>query len=248
MTTVEAVALVIGGFVAGVINAMAGGGSLITVSLLVWIGLPGDVANGSNRVGVISSMFMAARGFSAEGASGIRHSLRILAPMLAGSLLGAWSISQLDGDDFEKLFGLLMVPILILALRPPKVATEESGLNRWHPAVLVVVFFAVGLYAGAFQAGVGIILIVALSHSGLDLVMANSVKVIVVLVVTIAALPVFILAGQVDWGPALVLAAGLAVGGSVGARFAVRGGEKVLRPVLVGAVLMGSAKLLGVFG
>jgi uncharacterized protein len=248
MSAIEAIVLVAGGLVAGVVNSMAGGGSLITVSLLIWVGLPGDVANGSNRVGVLLSMLTAARGFSSEGASGVKNSLRVLVPCVLGAIIGAYLIAQLDADVFQRVFAFLMIPLLLLGLRPPKVDPATAGLHNWPPAVTAIVFFAIGIYGGAFQAGVGLVLIVALSYAGFDLVMANSVKVILVLGMTTVALPIFILAGQVDWAPALVLGLGLAIGGRLGAGIAVRGGEKIIRPVLVVSVLIGAAKLLGLFG
>jgi len=247
MSALEAIVLVAGGLVAGIVNSMAGGGSLITVSLLIWVGLPGDVANGSNRVGVLLSMLTAARGYSVEGASGVKNSTRVIVPSVLGAIVGAYLIAQLDADVFQRVFALLMIPILLLGLRPPKVDPQSAGLHKWPPAVIAVVFFAIGLYGGAFQAGVGLIIVVALAYAGFDLVMANSVKVILVLVMTAVVLPIFILAGQVDWRPALVLGAGLAVGGRLGAVVAVRGGEKIIRPVLVVSVLIGAAKLLGLF-
>jgi uncharacterized membrane protein YfcA len=109
------------------------------------------------------------------------------------------------------------------------------------------VFFGVGCYGGAFQAGIGLLLVLALSRSGLDLVLANGIKVVVILVVTVTALPVFVARDLVDWAPALVLAAGFAAGGGLGARFTVIGGVRAVRPVIAVAVLAMSGRLLGVY-
>ena len=89
-----------------------------------------------------------------------------------------------------------------------------------------LLFFAIGLYGGAFQAGVGILLVFAISYAGYDLVRANSIKVVVIFATTLFAVPVFIAAGQVAWFEALVLAIGFAAGGALGSRIAVRGGER----------------------
>ena len=88
---------------------------------------------------------------------------------------------------------------------------------------------------------------VALARSGLDLVNANAVKVFVILVLTFFALPVFIIRSQVDWGFAAVLALGFALGGWIGARLAVRGGDRVIRPVLIIAVVALALRMIGVF-
>jgi uncharacterized membrane protein YfcA len=111
--------------------------------------------------------------------------------------------------------------------------------------VRFAVFFAIGLYGGALQAGVGIFLIFAMSRAGYDLVRANSIKVVVIAALTAVAVPVFVLSGQVDWIPALALTAGFAAGGFVGVRVAVEGGERVIRPVLVAAVVALAARMLG---
>ncbi len=90
-------------------------------------------------------------------------------------------------------------------------------------------------------------LVAALSRAGFDLVRANSVKVVVVFALTLVAVPVFVLEGQVAWLPAGILAIGFALGGELGARLAVRGGERLIRPVLVAAVLGLAGRMLGLY-
>jgi uncharacterized membrane protein YfcA len=168
----------------------------------------------------------------------------VLIPIIIGSIFGSLVVSSLTSESFERVFGVLMLPILFLSLRPPKVSSVEI---TWRPVTTYVVFFAIGIYGGAFQAGVGLILVVALARSGLDLVNANAVKVFVILVLTFFALPVFIIRNQVDWGFAAVLALGFALGGWIGARLAVRGGDKVIRPVLIISVVALALRMIGVF-
>ena len=112
----------------------------------------------------------------------------------------------------------------------------------------MAVFTGIGVYGGAFQAGVGLVLLAALTRAGYDLVAANNVKVLVNLVVTVFALPVFIVQGNVVWGPALVLAAGFMAGGWFGAKLAVRGGEQLVRVFMVVAALFLAGRLLGLWG
>ncbi|WP_428116110.1 sulfite exporter TauE/SafE family protein [Candidatus Poriferisodalis sp.] len=241
------IVLVVGaGLVAGVVNAMAGGGSLLTVSLLTVVGdLGGLVANGTNRIGVLTQNVASVAGFRREGVSGLRRALPVLVPSLVGSLIGAYVVSSVLSDTaFERIFGILMVPLLIVSLRPPKARSDDIV---WPRALTVVVFFAIGLYGGAFQAGVGLILVLALSHAGLDLVNANAVKVVVIAVLTAVAVPVFILNDQVHWGFAAIVAVGFAIGGWLGARLAVRGGERLIRPVLVTAVVALAGRMVGLY-
>ena len=239
----EAILLVAAGQGAGVVNTLAGGGSLITVPALVLLGLPGTLANGTNRVGILIQSLAALWRFRAEGVSGLRDALPVLLPVAAGSLLGAVCISRVEDATFERLFGVLMLVLLVPTLRP-----RRPGPPRpWPRGVASAVYLAVGLYGGAFQAGVGIVLVFALSHAGHDLVRANAIKLAVVAALTAVALPVFVWQEQVVWGPALLLAAGFAGGGELGARLAVRGGERLIRPVLVAAVLVLAGHMLGLY-
>ena len=245
MELIDAMLVAGAGVVAGVVNAMAGGGSLLTVGLLnVFVGLPGLVANGTNRFGVLVQNASSVVSYRKEGVRGFRRAIAVIFPVTIGSLIGSLLVSSITDETFERIFGILMVPLLFVSLRPPK--SSGSQIN-WHPALTTVIFFAIGLYGGAFQAGVGLLIVVALSKAGLDLVNANAVKVVVIFILTAIALPVFIVRGQVDWGFAVVLAVGFAIGGWIGARIAVRGGEKIIRPVLVAAVAALAGRMIGFY-
>lgn len=247
-TPLAIAALALGGLAAGVINTLAGGGSLLTVPLLVLLGLPGTLANGTNRIGILVQNAVAAWRFRAQGVRVFREALPVLVPLSAGSALGALAISRLADQTFERVFGLLMLALLLPTLRE---ASGRRAARRprhpWPPAVAVAANFAVGLYGGAFQAGVGLALLAVLAREGHDLVRANAIKVIVVGVLTAVAVPVFAASGAVTWGPALALAAGYAAGGALGARLAVRGGERLIRAALAPAVLALAGRMLGLY-
>ncbi len=237
-------ALLTGGLLAGVVNTLAGGGSLLTVPLLVLLGLPGTVANGTNRIGVLLQSLVATWRFRGSGRLELRALLPVLAPVLAGSLVGAAAITRVNDATFERLFGALMLLLLVPMLRRARSSAPGPGFGRigaWS------VFFALGLYGGALQAGVGIPLVFALVYAGHDLVRANAIKVAVIASVTATAIPVFALERQIAWAPALILGAGFAVGAELGVRLAVAGGERVIRPVLVAAVLALAGRMLGLY-
>jgi uncharacterized membrane protein YfcA len=232
--------------VAGIFNAMAGGASLLTVPLLVLAGVPGNSANGTNRVGVLVSNATAMWGFHRRGVPGVRDAVPMMVPAIIGSLVGAYGVSQLTDEAFERAFGLVMLPLLVVALRPPRVRTDAAE-HPWPRWATFAVFFGIGVYGGSFQAGIGIFLVLALSHAGFDLVQANSIKVVVIFVITAIALPVFILAGQVRWVPAIILSIGFAAGGWVGAHLAVERGERLIRPLLVVATVALAGRMLGLY-
>ena len=247
MSLTDVLILAFGGLAAGVINTMAGGGSTITVPLLVFAGVPGTYANGSNRVGILPACLAAVLSFRRLGVSGFRDSRVIFLPVIFGSLVGSVLINQLGDDQFERLFAFLVIPIVILTLMPQKSKPKERE-SSWSSPTMILIFFVVGIYGGAIQAGVGLLMVLTLSRSGFDLVTANSIKVMINAFVTVVALPVFIFSGKISWGPALVLAAGLTAGGWIGAKWTVEGGERVVRWVMVFAALGLSGKLVGLYG
>lgn len=238
----DALVLLVAGIAAGVINTLAGAGSLLTVPALVLLGMPGSLANGTNRVGVLVHNLVASWRFHAEGFSGIRHALPLLIPVVVGSLLGAYAISLVPSRTFEQLFAALTFLLVVPLLRPPRI--REAG-SSWPGWLRATVFFGVGLFGGAFQAGVGLLLIAALAHAGHDLLRANSIKVVINAVLTAAALVIFLLRGQVAWAPGLVLAFGYAIGAVTGVRIAVLGGEGVVRAFIAASVVGLATKMLG---
>lgn len=242
----NAAGLVIAGLVAGIINTLAGGGSLLSVPLLVALGLPGDVANGTNRVGILAQNVSATWRFARSGVSGLEGAIPILVPVVVGSFAGAVAIAQVPANEFERVFGVLMLLLLWPTLRGGFRKTDPDAPPRaWSPAVRTGVFFGIGLYGGSIQAGVGLFLVMALARSGLDLVRANAIKVIVIGAFTLVAVPVFVYEGLVAWAPAIALTIGFFAGGEAGARLAVVGGEKLIKPVLAVAVVVLALRMLG---
>lgn len=236
--------LLVGGFFAGVINSMAGGGSMLTVPLLSLAGVAGTVANGTNRVAVLIQNASSAYAYARRGVGNRAETVRVVVPVVIGSLAGSVVASQLDDRLFERIFGLIMLPLLVLSLWKPK---AETAAEPWPPWITAVVFLAVGFYGGAIQAGVGLIFLLVLARAGFDLVTANAMKTILILAITMVALPVFIYNGQVRWLAAVILSVGMAVGGYAGANLAVDGGEKLIRPVLVVVVLALAARMIGLW-
>lgn len=246
MSPTEIALLIGGGLLAGIVNTLAGGASVLSVPLLVLVGLPGTMANGTNRVGILVHNMVASWRFRAEGVSGIRKSIPVILPIVLGSLVGAWAISLLPDSAFERLFGVVMV-LLVIPMIAPVGGPLKPGRRRFTPAQSFAVFFLIGLFGGAFQAGVGLFLVAALVFAGYDLVLANSMKVVVNTALTFSALVVFIARGQVVWLPGLIMAIGFALGAVVGVRIAVRGGERVIRPVLIASVVMLAGRMLGLY-
>ncbi len=244
MSIGSALLIFAGGCFAGFVNALAGGGSLLTVPLLSLAGVEGLLANGTNRVSVLLATLSTGLGFKRGGFVDWSQILPVAGPAVVGGTVGSIAVSQIDDQLFERMFGIIMIPLLVLSLRPPR---KNGAKTRWPAWLTVIVFFMAGVYAGAIQAGVGLILLLILNRAGHDLVTGNAIKTFVVTGVSLIAVPVFVLQGQVRWLPAVVLSAGTMTGGYLGANSAVSGGERVVKPVLAVAVVILAGRMLGLY-
>ena len=243
-------AVIVAGFACGFINTLAGSGSLITLPLLIFIGLPANVANGTNRVGVLIQNLVSTSSFRQQRVLDLRQGLMLATPAIFGSLFGAQIAVNLDEQMMRRTIGALMIMILIIMLvRPNRWLESQPEPVQHRPGWgQLLLFFAIGIYGGFIQAGVGIFLLAGLVLSvGYDLVRANAVKVLIILCFTIFALVVFVLNGQVWWGIGLLLALGNAIGGWVAARMAVERGAVFVRGLLIAVVVVSAAELLGLF-
>lgn len=234
------------GTIAGFINVMAGGGSSITLPVLIFMGLDSALANGTNRIAIFIQNIFAISSFRQQKVHQFRRSLQLSLLTLPGAIIGAIVAVNISDAWFQRILGIVMIGIILSLFVSPAVKKQEYAERKhWliYPAMV-----AVGFYGGFIQVGVGFILMASLFHIlRLNLVHVNMHKVFIVFIYTIPALAIFIYTGNVNWVLGLSLAAGNAFGGWWSARFAVKGGEKVIRVVLAVAILIMSLKLLGVF-
>lgn len=238
--------LLVVGVVAGIINTLAGGGSLLTLPLLIFMGLPGSVANGTNRIAIFCQNIFAIRGFSKRGVLPLQLALLCTPPALLGSWLGANLAINLDDQVFKRVLAMIMIGVLIFTAIDPmkRFRQEDIQFGLWRKVVIVISFFGVGIYGGFVQAGVGFLVITALLIHGLDLVRINAIKVFVIFAYTFIALGVFIYHGQVDYSLGFALAAGNSIGGMIGPKLAVDKGHDWIKKVVSVTVLVFALKLL----
>jgi len=239
-------ALMLVGVVAGFLNVLAGGGSLLTLPLLIFFGLPAATANGTNRVAIFCQNIFAISGFKRQGVFPIRLALLCTPPALIGSYIGANLAINVDEMLFRRLLALIMVVVLVFMVLDPmkRFRVQAMPMTPARVVVLIVSFFGVGLYGGFVQAGVGFLIITALLIHGLDLVRINAVKVLVIFAFTAVALGVFVLHGQVDYVLGLALAAGNSLGGWIATHFAVKKGHDWIKRFVVVTVLIFALRLL----
>lgn len=249
VSPLQIVIILVAGLVAGFINTMAGGGSFLTLAALEFAGLPIGMANGTNRVAIEIQNIMAVLGFRSKGVADFRQSLQFAIPALLGAILGAYVVLDLPAVIFHRFMAVAMLMMLIILVVNPKrwLKGQQVQFTPKRRMLGFVVFFAVGFYGGAIQAGVGFLLIASLVLiAGLDLVHTNSHKVFIIGTYTLFALLMFALRGQVNWVLGLVLAVGNGTGGWIASRLAAEKGEKVVRIVLGIALAVLSVRYLDI--
>ncbi|EGV37432.1 sulfite exporter TauE/SafE family protein [Neisseria weaveri] len=229
-------AIAVLGILASIINILAGGGSNLILPLLMAFGVPPDIANASNRVGIFFQSLTGIRGFRNAGALPT-HDLRgILLPMIFGGLVGSVLASVLPNQILKPALLVCILGVATLTflkpqlLLPPQNVQERKVSDTRGAAVLL---FAVGIYGGFVQASTAFILLPVLAGVlHYNLLRANALKLVCTLAFTVVALAVFIVQGQIWWDVGLVLAAGNAIGSMIGVKIALKLSPNTLRTIL----------------
>ena len=243
---VEIIVLVCIGFVAGCINTLAGGGSLLTLPILIFLGLPPNVANGTNRIAILFQNIFTTAGFKSKGVITFPFSIYLGISALIGSVIGAQIAVDIIGETFNKILASIMIIVVVYMVFQSKSKQQNSiekttGKHLW---IGVVLFFFVGIYGGFIQAGVGFIMLLILSSvNNLSLVKSNAIKVTVVLIYTVSTVAVFAYNDKIDWKVGLTLAIGNSVGGWLASRWSVKKGDGIIRKFLVVMIIIMAIKL-----
>jgi uncharacterized membrane protein YfcA len=228
------------GCVAGVLNVVAGGGSFLTLPILIFLGLPAVVANGTNRLAIVVQSAGAVWGFNQYGLLDWRSWLWASIPAAVGSIVGTWGALLISDEAFKKVLALVMVAVTLWTLWDPladRRAGSGSARSLGGPA-LGLGFFLIGIYGGFVQAGVGFLILAVTTLAGLDLIRGNAVKALCVLLFTTISLAMFLWQGKVDWPMGAALAAGTFVGGLAGVRLTVLKGQAWVRGIVTATVLL----------
>lgn len=230
-------ALLLVGFFAGGINTLAGGGSLLTLPFLIFLGLPPSVANGTNRIAILFQTASSIAGFRSKGVSGFPLALPLGISALAGSLIGAQIAIDLEETTFNKILAVVLLVVGVLIAFQKKRTPLQKIAERTRGKYLlfsVLIFFFVGVYGGFINAGIGIVMLLVLpAINRLSLVKANATKVSVAFIYTTGAFVLFVLNGKINWSYGLTLAIGNALGAWMASRYAVKKGEGFVRVFLL---------------
>lgn len=245
------------GTVAGVMNTVGGGGSVLTLPALIFLGdMSSTSANATNRIGLIAQNSMAIWRFRRGGVREDHVAWRVTAAGLVGCMIGALFAAQVPAAAFDKVLGVIMLALLVLIVLKPKPKLRKRGgdSDAWSPLPrhrkhqALISFFLVGIYAGLIQAGAGIVILALMGYMfRMDLVRGNYVKLVFILVLNVLAFGIFWVSGlEIRWVEGVMVFLGQVTGAYMGSWVALKKGEGWIMWILIISILLSSGKLLGV--
>ncbi len=239
---------IVGSFFAGAINTLAGSGSAITLTILTeLIGLPPNIANGTNRIGVLTQSWAGSYAFYKNGKLHLEGSKRYIIPTVIGAILGVWAAVYVSNEQFKTVFSYLMVGMLFVILIKPKRWLRETDIKN-PPSLLIAIplFLALGFYGGFIQMGMGVFYLATMVLvAKYNIIDSNALKVFVVAIYTVVVVAIFQYKGMIDWSVGLLLAIGQTAGGWFTANYAskYKDADVWAYRLLVAVVIFGILKL-----
>ncbi|UYQ71555.1 TSUP family transporter [Pelagibacterium flavum] len=233
------------GVVAGFVDAVAGGGGLITIPALLWAGLPPLGAIATNKAQSIVGTTMAAWTYWRKGYVSILSLVPSIGAAFAGSLLGAVIVKQVDTSALEVLIPVAVIAVALYFTFSPSIKDIDGVARLKFPTFVPVFALVIGFYDGVFGPGTGSFLMLAfVALFGLSAARASAHTKILNVTSNLAALLFFIIAGDVVWPVAIVMAGGQVIGGYLGAVTGIRYGARIIRPLVIVVSIILAVKLL----
>jgi uncharacterized membrane protein YfcA len=233
------------GFIASFLNTIGGGGSLFSVPILTFMGLPITMANATSRVALIAQNIFAVGGFKSKGVKlPWPYSLYLGVTSLVGGFVGSYLASFISDTLFNKIFaGVMLLAVAFIVYNPFQTEDKEK-FDFKSQLIGSFLFFFIGVYGGFLQAGVGFLVIATLSTvNKLSLVKTNYVKVFVATIYTGISVIVFALEGKIKWQTGLILAIGHALGGWYASRWSVKAAEIWIKRIMLVTIVAMAIKL-----
>jgi uncharacterized membrane protein YfcA len=249
LTWISIIILICSGFIVGFINTLAGGGTVISLSVFMFFGLPPLVANGTNRIAILFQNLTAVAYFQQNKLIDWKKVLRLGMPTILGSLTGAAIAGFLSNKWFLNIFAVVVILFGIsMIINPNRYIQEKKDLiERKISCWQCLTYFLLGIYGGFVHVGIGYLLLAALVlGSGYDLLKANVLKNVLVLFYIPFSLLIYALQGNVCWSFGLIHAVGNILGAAFAARLAIKKGAAFIRYIvliLIGIVIL---QLLGI--
>jgi uncharacterized membrane protein YfcA len=245
MDFVQAILIVITGFCAAFLNTVGGGGSLFSVPILTFLGIPITMANATSRVALLFQNAFAVGGFKSKGVElPWPYSLYLGISSLIGGFIGSLLASQVSDKIFNDIFvAVMLLAVIMIVFDPFKNKTEEK-LSKKHQWIGTILFFFIGIFGGFAQAGIGFMVIAVLNGvNHFNLVKSNYIKVFTAIIYTGISVVVFALEDKILWHVGLILAIGHALGGWVASRWSVGAGDAWIKRIMIASIIGMAIKL-----
>ena|SRR5579872_1085911 len=222
------------GFIAGTVDAIAGGGGLISLPVLLGVGMPPHLALGTNKLQSSCGTFIAAHSYYRQGLIDKQKLLIGLIFTFIGALTGAITIQMLNGDLLKKIIPILLFIILIYTLFTPRFGSIEQPAKMSERLFFIIFGFLLGFYDGFLGPGVGSFWVFAfMFFAGFNLIKATAYTKVFNLNTNLVALACFAVGNNIDYRVGLCMAAGQLMGGRLGAYLAIKKGAGLIRPVFI---------------
>ena len=246
MSVNEIILLLASGILVGIINTLGGGGSVITMSLFMAMGMPIALANGTNRIAVLLQNLSATVAFLRKGMLHIKSGVLLSLPAIVGNICGALVATEVSESVFKICLSVVLAIILVYLILGKDNEQITGGhslkIKWWH----YIWFFIIGFYGGYIYIGLGfLILAVTIWTMNLDIITANVIKGFVIFLSTPFALAVFIYNGQVEWMAGLLHGVGNIVGAIMASYWAMSWGVKFVRWFTLAIIVVFFIDLMG---
>jgi uncharacterized membrane protein YfcA len=245
-TLFEGILLVVVGFFAGIINTLAGGGSLFTLPVLIFLGLPPAIANGTNRIAIVVQSLGGTFGYRSKGIHTFPFPIYLGISASIGAVIGAQIALKVDGALFNRILAVIMliVGFLILIRRKSLAMNLPERLKGKYLFYSILGFFLIGIYGGFINAGIGIVIMLFLNRlNRLSLVKTNATKVLVVMIYSAVSLALFAYNDAVNWKLGSLMALGTLFGALWASRWSVEKEDRVIRVAMLVTIFIMAIKL-----
>lgn len=249
MTTIEVIALITSGLFVGFINTLAGGGTIISLTLLMLLGLPPSVANGTNRVAIILQNMTSVANFKKKKILDFKKGIKLAIPTTIGSIVGALIVVKLNEQVIQWCFGFIMIVMLFFLIYKPEhwLKGKEELLNKPITWKIQLLMFFIGIYGGIIHVGIGYFILFAVVFGvGFDLVRGNAMKNFLVLMYVPFTLIIFVINDQVRWDYGLTHAIGNIIGAYIASKWAIEWGANFVRWMMVAIIALSILQMFGV--
>ena len=249
LTLTTSIILIISGILVGFINTLAGGGTIISISLFMFLGLPPIVANGTNRIPILFQTITAVILYQKKKMIEWSKAIKLSIPIIAGNITGALLAGLLPDKIFSYIFAGIVVLFGISMLFNPNTWLKENKALQIKPITFLqyVTYFFLGVYGGFVHVGIGYFYLgMLVLVGGYDIIKANVLKIVFVMCSIPFSLMVFAVQGNVVWSAGLIHAIGNVIGASIGVNFAVKKGGNFVRYIMLTLIVLVALQLMGI--